>query len=236
MSPAKRLRLSLILCAAAMVSAAPGRAATMRLMVGTDGPDVIATGPAPAHVIGHEGDDKLTGGPGADWLDGNGGADTLDGGGGDDTLHGGRGDDRLIGGAGDDLLAGDVGEDILTGGSGADRFVLAPGGGHDVVTDFSAAEGDRILVQGLWPPVIASDAEGAIVRLSDGSELRLTGVAAAGLDRALVRAEASAPKAAPAAPARSPWSPALPILLAVIAAVAGLIVWLARRRRPGRSG
>jgi Ca2+-binding RTX toxin-like protein len=53
-----------------------------------------------------------------------------------DVVEGGRGNDRLDGGAGND---------ILTGGDGADTFVLRSGDGNDVVTDFNAAAGDRVM-------------------------------------------------------------------------------------------
>jgi Ca2+-binding RTX toxin-like protein len=63
-------------------------------------------------------------------------ADNLAGSVGTDVVEGGRGNDRLDGGAGNDTLAG---------GSGADTFVLRSGGGNDVVTDFDAASGDRVM-------------------------------------------------------------------------------------------
>ncbi len=82
----------------------------------------------------------------ANRLDGNAGANTLDGGNGNDSLYGLGGDDALIGGAGKDLLDGGLGADRMTGGLGADRFRLgsAVEANGDVITDFSAAQGDRI--------------------------------------------------------------------------------------------
>lgn len=53
-----------------------------------------------------------------------------------DVVQGARGNDRLDGGSGNDML---------TGGDGADTFVLRSGGGDDVVVDFNAAAGDRIM-------------------------------------------------------------------------------------------
>ena len=53
-----------------------------------------------------------------------------------DTVEGSRGNDRLDGGAGNDTLVGGV---------GADTFVLRSGGGDDVVVDFDAASGDRVM-------------------------------------------------------------------------------------------
>lgn len=85
------------------------------------------------------------------YLEGRAANDTLAGGAGDDVLSGGGGRDFLIGGAGNDRLIGGVGADTLTGGSGADTFVFTKlndmpvsGRNHDVITDFSVTDGDRI--------------------------------------------------------------------------------------------
>ncbi|MEO6093412.1 MAG: NosD domain-containing protein [Novosphingobium sp.] len=95
--------------------------------------------------------DTLYGGTGNDRLLGYDGDDLLDGGTGNDTLNGGNGDDTLLGGDGNDLLAGDAGADILTGGLGADTFVYRAAdfstnlaASQDTITDFSAAQGDKI--------------------------------------------------------------------------------------------
>jgi Ca2+-binding RTX toxin-like protein len=48
-------------------------------------------------------------------------------------------------GSGNDKLVAGIGNDVLTGGSSADTFVLgAHGAGHAEITDFNAAQGDRI--------------------------------------------------------------------------------------------
>lgn len=65
------------------------------------------------------------------------------GGNGSDHLIGGHGDDLLVGGRGNDILAGGLGNDDLVGGQGGDRFLV--GQGKDVITDFNAAEGDRLV-------------------------------------------------------------------------------------------
>jgi Ca2+-binding RTX toxin-like protein len=71
-----------------------------------------------------------------------------------DTVQGARGNDRLDGGSGNDAL---------TGGEGADTFVLRSGGGDDVVTDFNAAEGDRVMFDyGTYSDIMF------LGRLSDG--------------------------------------------------------------------
>jgi len=62
-----------------------------------------------------------------------------------DIIYGFEGDDSLTGGDGNDVLIGGAGNDTLTGGSAADEFAYETGGqfgGDDVITDFSAAEGD----------------------------------------------------------------------------------------------
>ena len=91
-------------------------------------------------------------------LRGTNGANTLTGGGLDDVLEGRSGDDELNGGAGDDMISGGAGGDTLTGGPGADLFVQRTGhgvdspefvtGGVDMVTDFSAADGDILQIEG----------------------------------------------------------------------------------------
>lgn len=90
--------------------------------------------------------DKLYGGDDADVLRGGGSNDYLRGDTGDDSLFGGAGNDRLFGGEGNDLLEGGLGRDTLAGGAGADLFVNgAYDGEFDLVTDYSAAEGDAIV-------------------------------------------------------------------------------------------
>lgn len=73
----------------------------------------------------------------------------LHGEGGDDVLTGKEGGDRLYAGTGNDTLDGGFGDDMLVGGAGADqfRFTAFLGAGNvDTVQDFSAAEGDRIVL------------------------------------------------------------------------------------------
>ncbi|MDB5445468.1 MAG: hemolysin-type calcium-binding region protein [Phenylobacterium sp.] len=227
----RRRRLEAAVCLAAALGAGSIAFADIRTITGGPGPDVIDVGPEAARVLGGPGADRLRGGPQADDLNGNAGDDSLDGGGGNDTLRGGRDADSLSGGAGDDWLSGDRGDDVLTGGPGADRFVLALDGGRDLVTDFSAAEGDRIEIDAPERPQIVAGSDGAVVRLSDGSQLQLKGVPAAGLERWLVQAAPPAPAAqAPAAPREE--SPALVIvvILALLAVAGALGVFVLRRR------
>jgi Ca2+-binding RTX toxin-like protein len=100
------------------------------------------------------GNDKLQGGGGNDELYGDianttfagprFGQDKLYGGAGNDLLVGDAtgmsgaqgGNDRLDGGIGDDLLYGDAFSKTTGAEGGADRFVFAPGSGHDRIADF----------------------------------------------------------------------------------------------------
>ncbi|HEX8216588.1 MAG TPA: hypothetical protein VF577_03895 [Allosphingosinicella sp.] len=75
--------------------------------------------------------------------------DTIYGMGGADTIASAGGADVVDGGAGNDTITGGLGADVLTGGTGADRFVYnfaseTAVGAHDVITDFSRAEADKI--------------------------------------------------------------------------------------------
>ncbi|MEJ2458071.1 MAG: S8 family serine peptidase [Novosphingobium sp.] len=136
---------------------------------GTDAADTIKGG-ATADLIegqagddrmlGYGGDDALYGGTGDDRLSGGAGHDYLNGGTGSDTLFGGAGNDHLVGLAGDDLLKGDAGDDWIEGGAGRDRlyggigadtfvFDISERGAQDILYDFNAAEGDRILITGI---------------------------------------------------------------------------------------
>ena len=127
-------------------------------------------------ILGNQNNNTLDGGAGNDILDGGAGNDILDGDFGNDTLTGGFGNDLLLGGSGNDTLIGGVGNDTLDGfnksggvqfdtlrgNSGLrgdldpDRFVLGAAGfgsyylgdGHATIVDFSAAQGDRIVLQG----------------------------------------------------------------------------------------
>lgn len=97
-------------------------------------------------ILGTTGDDTLNGTSAANALFAGAGVDALYGRDGNDKLYGGAGSDLLSGGAGNDRLIGGTGNDRLTGGTGVDQFKwLVPGEGGDVVTDFSATQGDRLV-------------------------------------------------------------------------------------------
>ena len=78
-------------------------------------------------------------------------ANTLTGNGAANILNGAAGADRLIGGGGNDRLIGGPGNDTLTGGLGADFFrfdaALSSRTNRDTITDFKAAQGDRIQLE-----------------------------------------------------------------------------------------
>lgn len=116
-------------------------------------------------LYGDDGDDAIQGGDGLDTLEGGAGDDVLNAGASflgtvGDILRGGDGNDRLYGrqatldgGAGNDRLTIRTGS-TLTGGTGADTFwtsksVFERDGywledGISVITDYSAAQGDRL--------------------------------------------------------------------------------------------
>lgn len=144
----------------------------------------------PPNIRATSGSDDVTATRFADRLFGLNGNDTLSGSTGSDTVSGGGGNDSVSGGSGRDRLAGDKGDDTLTGGSGADRFVFADGGGRDRITDFSAALGDRLLLDdALWGGADLSAAQvvdryatmgrtGAVFTFDDGEVLSVAGVSA----------------------------------------------------------
>lgn len=138
-------------------------------MAGLSGADTIFGRGGDDRIDGGGGDDKLVAGGGDDLVFGGGGIDVVNGGYGNDRTFGGADDDRLIGSVGDDSLYGEAGNDVLRGdhghdvlvggagrdvmlgGAGADIFVfdLADASAMDVIRDFNAEEGDRIVVEGV---------------------------------------------------------------------------------------
>jgi Ca2+-binding RTX toxin-like protein len=109
-------------------------------------------------------------------LKGGSGDDTLTGGALNDRLDGGRGADRLDGGAGNDKIEGGKGDDVLTGGPGADIFEFERGDGRDVITDFSAADGDRLHLDDHVAYTVAQVGSDVRVSLASGDHVTLTGV------------------------------------------------------------
>lgn len=97
--------------------------------------------------------EDLAGSEFADTISGDAGPNRLFGRNGADFLYGREGDDYLNGGANSDWLDGGPGNDTLRGGTHADTFVF--NGGHDVIEDFSYADGDRIAIDDDWIPAVA---------------------------------------------------------------------------------
>jgi Ca2+-binding RTX toxin-like protein len=110
---------------------------------GNAGNDSLGCGNGNDVAYASDGDDRLIGDEGYDTLFGESGDDVVLGGGMTDLLYGGDGKDELFGGGGNDFLNGDL---------GADKFVFstltdsAIGTGIDKIRDFSAAQGDKIVL------------------------------------------------------------------------------------------
>jgi len=134
---------------------------------GTELGDWLSGNDLSNEMYGNSGNDSLLGGAGGDFLYGGDGDDVCWGGDGDDVLYAYYGNDTLLGGTGNDTLQGEEGENTLEGGSGddvlrgsypieedpygyyavpgIDTFVFDATSGNDVVFDFCAPEGDRLL-------------------------------------------------------------------------------------------
>lgn len=170
---------------------------------GGAGDDLITGSDLNDQIWGSSGHDLLGGSNGNDLLDSGAGNDALFGGLDNDSLYGGAGNDGLHGGHGNDWLNGHGGtfneRDELIGGAGADTFVLGDyqpnsrsgqayytdvplsfgrfgqiiSNSYALITDFSAAEADKIQVYG----------EISDYRLETSS----LGVGTAGLDTAIYK-------------------------------------------------
>lgn len=134
---------------------------------GNLGNDLIAGLEENDYLLGGKGNDVIYGNLGDDFVAGNNNNDIILGNEGNDILRGGKDDDILIGGAGNDILVGDFGFDILTGDDGGvvgtDLFILrtdidtVTGLSNPVanvfvadrITDFVAAQGDKIVISGV---------------------------------------------------------------------------------------
>jgi len=92
---------------------------------------------------------------------------------------GNAGVNQLIGNSAANILNGMGGNDTLRGGGGADQFVLAKGGGDDVVQDFSFAQGDKLDLRGFGGPAGATFTQhgaDAMISFAGGESLLLLGV------------------------------------------------------------
>ncbi len=148
---------------------------------GNQGNDTVRGGQGDDWVVGGQGHDMLFGDLGNDLVFGNMGADTCEGGAGNDTIRGGQDGDLIFGGDGDDWISGDLGNDTLSGGAGADTFNIFAGSGVDHVMDFSAAEGDRVRIEGgVTVYTVAQQGGDTIVTVGD-AQMVLVGVQALAL-------------------------------------------------------
>jgi Ca2+-binding RTX toxin-like protein len=78
-------------------------------------------------------------------------------------------------------MTGDLGNDTLTGGAGADIFRAFNGGGSDRITDFNAAEGDRVQVDPGTTYTVAQVGSDTVIDLGGGNQTVLAGVSMSSL-------------------------------------------------------
>ena len=135
------------------------------MIYGNDGIDMLE---------GNQGDDSLNGGKGDDILIGGVGDDLLVGKDGVDVLKGNQGDDSLNGGKGDDILIGGVGDDLLKGGEGSDTFTIS-GYGANVIKDFSASEGDRLVLNVASIETFASEEDHILIAYDGDASVKIYG-------------------------------------------------------------
>jgi len=166
---------------------------------GGDGDDSIVGGSGFDDINGNKGNDTISGGLGGDWLVGgqgndsvvstagnailygNLGNDSLSGGPGNELIRGGQGDDTMAGGAGNDWISGDRGSDTMSGGTGADTFHSFSGAGTDIVTDFSAAQGDKVQLDAGTTYSLRQSGADTVVDMGGGDQLVLKNVTLASL-------------------------------------------------------
>ena len=135
------------------------------------------------NVIGSAFDDRIYG---------DGGDNVTQTGEGSNFVYVGAGNDTVIGGSGADILSGEDGNAALNGGLGADTFsvnsVYGAAFGHDVITDFSGVQGDKIDLHGyglvysdLHFTAVGSDTLITTTAWGAGNDITLQGVAPAPL-------------------------------------------------------
>lgn len=95
----------------------------------------------------------------------------------DNEMTGNRGNNTLSGLDGDDTLEGGLGNDLLTGGDGADHFVFSTAtAGNDTITDFTSADGDLLVFDGLEVGTFVYLEDAAFTGGSNNSEARFDSV------------------------------------------------------------
>ena len=126
-----------------------------------------------------------------------------------DNVKGGSGNDRLTGNDINNVIDGGAGNDTLTGGMGADTFVFRNGYGQDTVTDFSAAQGDKIDLAGLsivssYADVISRASQvgaSTVFNFGVGQALTLNNVTLGALTASAFKNLGAPPPASPSNPA-----------------------------------
>jgi Ca2+-binding RTX toxin-like protein len=73
-------------------------------------------------------------------------------------------------------MAGDRGNDTISGGAGADVFHTFGAAGLDRVTDFNAAEGDRVNLLAGTTYTLAQAGTDTLIDMGGGAEMILVGV------------------------------------------------------------
>ena len=89
----------------------------------------------------------------------------------------GKGNLSATGNSLDNLLIGNAGDNTLTGGKGADTFVFASNSGVDTISDFSAAQGDRIDLSAyhiVGTSFVSQLGNDTVIDLGDGNVITLT--------------------------------------------------------------
>ena len=130
----KRVHMLAVLATAAIAalpSVAGGDARSAKVIMGTDGRDVLRGGGGGDSIYGRAKDDRIRAGGGNDRVDGGSGEDVVSGGGGRDQILVRTGKDVVNGNGGNDQIFGWTGGDRLTGGSGRDR--ISGGKDDDVI-------------------------------------------------------------------------------------------------------
>lgn len=158
------------------------KSADAALIYGNHGDDVLIGSQGADRMFGGRDNDTASGGLGSDVIYGNLGNDAVYGNLGNDVLFAGQGNDKVFGGQGADLLWGNKGDDTILGGLGADTFSFRTGDGNDVIPDFSAAQGDKIDLQGQGYSFAGDGKGGTMLTLSGGGTIDLAGINAQSVD------------------------------------------------------
>ncbi len=98
----------------------------------------------------------------------------------DDQLSIGQKGGAILAAAGNDILNGSINNDLLVGGLGADTFLLSAG--KDIITDFNAAEGDKLIETSTSQRSLVDSADGLLITYANGSSTLLSGISSTNFD------------------------------------------------------